>query len=632
MAITKLNGEQVGFQQTGAGAVVRPAQDKLREFVSVKDFGAVGDGVTDDTSAIQAALDASTSRMLFFPAGNYLMGSTVSGNGSQIIWLDAGVTTNRTIVGVRQISMPNGFGPMLRLRQSILNPTTVSANIINIVSGRGDAATAIGVSGGYFQARDEPDVNASNRGFLYGLQLSLVPRVQRDLVGIDDVVGLVIQNDADVAGARATDAIYIGTNGNGAFGPEDKEWVTGVTVRANCGYPYRITGAYYTGFDASGKMSGELGNSFGFLARGEIQPGVTSDAFLFRSEAKTAASSFNLTNLRHYHATQVQIGAGSSVTNQYGFFAQNSLTGAANNYGFFGNLSSGSGMWNFYASGDAANYFSGQTLISPSPIDISSSNSVSARFQITGTSAAGSAVNLGRFSNDANGATLFFTKSRSGTIGGNGATSNNDSVVTIAAEANDGFKPVRAASIGFNVDGTPATGSMPGRITFSTTPVGSSSAAERLRITNAGVVRPGADNTQSFGEASFRWATLFAGTGTINTSDGREKQQVRDLSDAERAVAVRIKGLVRAFKFNDAVVRKGDDARTHVGVIAQEVIGAFEAEGLSAWDYALLCYDEWNEQPEVLDDDGAVISESVSAGSRYGVRYEELLAFIIASL
>jgi len=53
----------VGFQQIGTGAIARTLQDKAREAVSVKDFGAVGDGVTDDTAAIQAAIDSGSARV-----------------------------------------------------------------------------------------------------------------------------------------------------------------------------------------------------------------------------------------------------------------------------------------------------------------------------------------------------------------------------------------------------------------------------------------------------------------------------------------------------------------------------------------------------------------------------------------
>lgn len=143
---------------------------------------------------------------------------------------------------------------------------------------------------------------------------------------------------------------------------------------------------------------------------------------------------------------------------------------------------------------------------------------------------------------------------------------------------------------------------------------------------------PTTDNANTNGLASLRWSTVYAGTGAINTSDAREKQQVREISEKERAAAVRCKGLLRAFKFNDAVEKKGNGARIHFGVIAQDVAAAFESEGLNANDYAMFCYDEWAEQPEVTDEHGNVLQEYRPAGSLYGIRYEELLAFIIAAI
>lgn len=59
----------VGFQQAGAGAVATTVQTKLRESVSVKDFGAVGDGVTDDTAEILSAAVNSGKKFLIIPYG-----------------------------------------------------------------------------------------------------------------------------------------------------------------------------------------------------------------------------------------------------------------------------------------------------------------------------------------------------------------------------------------------------------------------------------------------------------------------------------------------------------------------------------------------------------------------------------
>lgn len=134
------------------------------------------------------------------------------------------------------------------------------------------------------------------------------------------------------------------------------------------------------------------------------------------------------------------------------------------------------------------------------------------------------------------------------------------------------------------------------------------------------------DNTQKLGTASFRWSEVFAGNGTINTSDEREKQDIIDLTTAEKQVAIAIKGLIRSFKFKSAVAKKGDKARIHVGVMAQQVAEAFKTAGLNPDNYSLFCYDEWTAQ---IDEDGKEISP---AGNRYGIRYDQLLAFVISAL
>jgi len=67
----------VGYVQTGTGAVATTVQARLRQSLSVKDFGATGDGSTDDTTAIQNALNAGTGRSVYFPAGTYRVSTTL---------------------------------------------------------------------------------------------------------------------------------------------------------------------------------------------------------------------------------------------------------------------------------------------------------------------------------------------------------------------------------------------------------------------------------------------------------------------------------------------------------------------------------------------------------------------------
>ena len=68
----------IGYTQGSANAVSRTVQNKLQESVSVLDFGAVGDGVADDTASIQAAINSLSSGNLYFPIGTYKVTSTIS--------------------------------------------------------------------------------------------------------------------------------------------------------------------------------------------------------------------------------------------------------------------------------------------------------------------------------------------------------------------------------------------------------------------------------------------------------------------------------------------------------------------------------------------------------------------------
>ena len=101
------------------------------------------------------------------------------------------------------------------------------------------------------------------------------------------------------------------------------------------------------------------------------------------------------------------------------------------------------------------------------------------------------------------------------------------------------------------------------------------------------------DNVIDLGSSSSRFDDIHATNSTIQTSDENEKQNITSLSDSEITAAKAISKLFKTFKFKDSVTAKGDAARTHTGVIAQEVQAAMSAAGLDATKYAFWCSDTW---------------------------------------
>ena len=163
---------------------------------------------------------------------------------------------------------------------------------------------------------------------------------------------------------------------------------------------------------------------------------------------------------------------------------------------------------------------------------------------------------------------------------------------------------------------------------------------DSYRITGASFY-PYVDNSPSLGLSAYRWSQIYAASGSINTSDANEKQSIEAYPDAVLDAWGAVE--LRQFLFKDAVKKKGDAARIHAGVIAQQVVKAFKDKGLDATQYGLLCYDEWPAEyeevevvdaPAVLDADGNEVTPAqthtekvqiTKAGSRYGIRYSEAL-------
>lgn len=208
--------------------------------------------------------------------------------------------------------------------------------------------------------------------------------------------------------------------------------------------------------------------------------------------------------------------------------------------------------------------------------------------QTAGTNSDGASHLVARYSANAAGPTLFLAKSRGAAVGTHAGLNGGDTLGAVWFGGSDGAAFLEAASVQVKADASPTTGVIKGRMLFNIANA-SGSPTEAWRMSSILDLRPGADATQDFGNASYRINNSYFAVAPTVGSDARLKDVRGALSDAELRAWARVQPAV--YRLLAAVTEKGDAARLHVGLVAQEVEAAFAAEDLDARRYALFCED-----------------------------------------
>ena len=606
--------DMIGFQQAGSGSVARTAQDKMRETVSVKDFG--GATTNPDNSAALAAAQVE-SKVVQLPRGSYAVGATqpdfnVAGGGK--------IVSNGVTTGPNEIS----YNPA---RESVFfNPETYQREVqgINYPPPRGT------------------DYIHSSYNFVMSLGSKLedyAKTIRYNVVfgnlngcapiewGFNDVFG---GNAAAYAGRMERNTI-VGSESMAWLGAPDQAWL----LEYQHDWFRQPEKPGDPGWDADG-----LETQF---------PGIGARIDAFSDYATTATHSSVNTTLGRDSGNHLVNGA----RNFFGgyragaqVFAGESNTGVgtqALEHMVFGNRNTAFGDKAGYSCLDSfgavfCGYGAGRTLENASESivigNLAADTHKSAVKSIIIGSTAATAVPVGQLDDALYiGMTAAipllsgdFVKADAGVniqpkkirarqhvrYSDSGSTLTprpgllieGTSSSNITIEANDtGFGTLCFASPSNILLGGMQYNNGSNNLDIITNGV------PQVRLESGTCFRPNGDNNQALGRTAFRWSTVYAGTGTINTSDAREKTAPLPIDDSVLDAWGDVQLIT--FQWLESIRLKGEDgARWHFGVIAQQVRDAFDAHGLDGTRYGLLCYDEW---------------ESGEAGNRWGIRPDQCL-------
>lgn len=140
------------------------------------------------------------------------------------------------------------------------------------------------------------------------------------------------------------------------------------------------------------------------------------------------------------------------------------------------------------------------------------------------------------------------------------------------------------------------------------------------RIYSEGAVCPDDDNAHPCGLSNYRWSTVFAKNGTINTSDRNQKHGIQTITEPYEKLFFRLKPVTFMFDNGD---------RIHTGIIAQDLKESMDELGLTDTEVAAFCRDE--KTKAVKDEKTGEITEipeldeNGASQYSYGVRYSEFI-------